>query len=190
MKKIVCLILAVCGVAGALVGCGSGEAGLTDLTEEDFILYQNGEPVKELMEESDSTYSAEITEENDQGYETSRGIKIGSTFEEVLEAYPNIQEWGTIDETTNPNLRTKDREYLLDLSQKVKEQTGNIYLLALPCVKENGKYYTTCNEEFLKWYKEKYKDDRHKLGSTGSNNISFFFNEDGVVEQMMIKIEK
>ena len=67
MKKMVCLILAVCCVAGALIGCGSGEAGLTDLTTEDFMPYQNGEPVKELMEESDSTYSVEITEENDQG---------------------------------------------------------------------------------------------------------------------------
>ena len=190
MKKMVCLILAVCCVAGALIGCGSGEAGLTDLTEEDFMPYQNGEPVKELMEESDSTYSVEITEENDQGYETSRGIKLGSTFEEVLEAYPNIQEWSVIDDTTNMNVETKNREYLVELLEQLEQGMRNIESLGLTCVEENGKYYAMCNEEFAKWYNEKYKENTDKLWSIGSTHLNIFFDDNAKVEELHISIRK
>ena len=188
MKKILCLILAVCGIAGVLVGCGSGEAGLTDLTEEDFMPYQNGEPVKELMEEKLSNtgtmyyYDFKITPENDKGYETSRGIKLGSTYREVIEAYRDINEAGYTDYDTGKSSE-KDYQELTELIEPIENNEERVHGVGYTFVIEEGKYYNIHNEEYNKQYYEK-SPTIEERGDTLRAELVFLFDENGKVNSI------
>ena len=188
MKKMVCLILAVCCVAGALIGCGSGEAGLTDLTEEDFMPYQNGEPVKELMEEKLSNtgtmyyYRCDLTPENDKGYETSRGIKLGSTYREVIEAYRDINEAHYIGDGQEITI---DYQELTKLIEPIEKEEDMVNSVGYSFVIEQGKYYNVGNEEYNKQYYERYPTIFER-GDIPRADLVFFFDENGKVDSIAL----
>ena len=88
MKRKIAIVLAVAMVAACLCLAGCSKT----LEDEDFQLYDKDGNVIELYEEPNGYKTATIR--NEDGGSTSRGIKIGSTLEEVEEAYADV--WGAV----------------------------------------------------------------------------------------------
>ena len=83
MKRIVAMLLALAALA-CCAGCGaSGGGATTTMTEEDFYVYENGEVVYNPITDPEELPGKAFTDTE----ETKRGIHIGSTFEDVEEAY-------------------------------------------------------------------------------------------------------
>lgn len=128
-KRIIAGLLVLASIACLLVGCGGEQSDgtVTNVSEEDFFLYKNGEVVDDTLPSEDfdledlgdsveyiiaggsetcykktsisnETMIAEGSRVYD--YQTSKGIHLGSTVEELKEAYKdfpgiklNGQEW-------------------------------------------------------------------------------------------------
>ena len=92
MKRKIAIVLAVAMAAACL--CLAGCSG-ANLTEEDFVFYDENGNRKELWENE----SGMKIRSADYSSQTSRGIKLGSTLEEVEEAYADV--WGTVQRKEN-----------------------------------------------------------------------------------------
>ena len=87
MKRKIAIVLAVAMTAACL--CLAGCSG-ANLTEEDFVFYDENGNEKEFWE-----YDTGVkTRSADDDSYTSRGIKLGSSLEEVKEAYADV--WGAV----------------------------------------------------------------------------------------------
>ena len=125
MKRKIAIVLAVAMVAACL--CLAGCSG-ANLTEEDFVFYDENGNRKELWENESGMKMGTA----DYSSQTSRGIKLGSTLEEVEEAYADV--WGSVqirDDEAGENYRIQKDKMILDIfipesSDKVKIITISI----------------------------------------------------------------
>ena len=134
MKRKIAIVLAVAMAAACLCLAGCSKT----LEDEDFQLYDKDGNVIELYEEPNGYKTATIR--NEDGGSTSRGIKIGSTLEEVKEAYSDV--WGTVEEqivdsTDGDNFTTtykfrKDKTVLTIMVINSSETVGNISVMVKP----------------------------------------------------------
>lgn len=98
MKKFLCILLSTLLLI-ALVSCGSSKEGEMLSSEDEFGVYENGHQVISALDlkaqyEDDGIFMFSLQGEEDftgKTLETKRGIKIGSTLEDVCEAYKNIR---------------------------------------------------------------------------------------------------
>ena len=108
MKRKIAIVLAVAMAAACLclAGCSGG------LTEEDFVFYDENGNRKELWENESGMKMGTA----DYSSQTSRGIKLGSTLEEVEEAYADV--WGSVqirDDEAGENYRIQKDKMILDI---------------------------------------------------------------------------
>lgn len=127
-------------------------------------------------------YKADITEENDQGYETSRGIKLGSTYEEVIEAYQDVNEAHYIG---GGQEITIDYQELTEFIEPIENNEERVLGVGYAFVIEEGKYYNVGNEEYKKQYYEKYPTIEER-GDTLRARLSFLFDENGKVDSIAL----
>ena len=109
MKRKIAIVLAVAMAAACL--CLAGCSG-ANLTEEDFVFYDENGNRKELWENESGMKMGTA----DYSSQTSRGIKLGSTLEEVEEAYADV--WGSVqirDDEAGENYRIQKDKMILDI---------------------------------------------------------------------------
>ena len=83
-RKIGIGLVIVMLLAACLVGCAAGK-----LEEEDFLIYdKEGKEIKFCPEDIEMMYTR--TYDAEEGESTSRGIHLGSTVEELKEAYKDV----------------------------------------------------------------------------------------------------
>lgn len=98
MKKFLCILLSTLLLI-ALVSCGSSKEGEMLSSEDEFGVYENGQQVISALDlkaqyEDDGVFTFSRQGKEDfpgRTLETKRGIKIGSTLEDVCEAYVGIR---------------------------------------------------------------------------------------------------
>ena len=171
-KRIVGALLALAMTIGVLAGCG-GPSKLNK--EEDFDVYKDGQLVQELGNEyhrcsitpdhvslfSGSVDDLNIVREDSLiGAETRRGIKLGSTLEDVCEVYSGdeIVLMEIFFEDRNKDTiyeRGKFRDLLVKYETELKEEDG--YWISFEYYEKDGKRIG--REEYIS-YKKNMEDDR------------------------------
>ena len=121
MKRKIAIVLAVAMAAACLclAGCSGG------LTEEDFVFYDENGNEQEFWEEDGTQYCAA-----DDSSQTVRGIKLGSTLEEVDEAYADVGDAVTKSEVEG----SKFYQFKMDnktLAMIIPESTGVVDVMLI-----------------------------------------------------------
>ena len=91
MKRKIGIGLVIVMMLAGLVGCAAGK-----LEEEDFKLYDKDGKELEIWEDMATNFK---TQNADEGDHTSRGIVVGSTLEELKEAYKDV--WNLVNSHEN-----------------------------------------------------------------------------------------
>lgn len=137
MKKMICLALCL-----LLAGCSGAAAPAEPLTEEDFAIYEKGKLVStvedavEADEYGDRLFSCRtMAEETFPGreLETKRGIKIGSTLQDLAKSYSGMTvEYYLISGGTEGETEEyKENVVIDDFVKRFGEYKTEVYQLSL-----------------------------------------------------------
>ena len=131
MKKVSLTLVVLLLCVAALSGCGK-----TEMTKEEFDLYKGDELVKEL-EFGDNVAIEEGSEY--EGCNTKRGIGLGSTLEEVYQAYKDmdIMPIYQIDDFSDQQFLDSTLQEFYDQREEHGEGT---YELAFNYYEQDGKW--------------------------------------------------
>ena len=131
MKKVSLTLVVLLLCVAALSGCGK-----TEMTKEEFDLYKGDELVKELE------FGDDIAIEEGSEYEdcnTKRGIGLGSTLEEVYQAYKDMDITGIyrLDDVNDERFLDSTLQEFYDQREEHGEGT---YELAFNYYEQDGKW--------------------------------------------------
>ena len=120
MKKVSLTLVVLLLCVAALSGCGK-----TEMTKEEFDLYKGDELVKEL-EFGDNVAIEEGSEY--EGCNTKRGIGLGSTLEEVYQAYKDMDITGIyrLDDVNDERFLDSTLQEFYDQREEHGEGTYNL----------------------------------------------------------------